>query len=121
MKVRFFRERLFFKVKYFPREQQLFLTRSALNSDTNNRRHFDETQANFNSETIEFLFKHRLANQNIYLSIYPSPFVLYRDQPHARLLPTQENTEKRQTEIHASRGIRTHDSSISAHEDSSYL
>jgi hypothetical protein len=45
------------------------------------------------------------------------------DQPIARSLPTQDNTntEKMQTDIHALSGIRTHDPSAQASKDSSCL
>jgi hypothetical protein len=46
------------------------------------------------------------------------------DQPVARPLPTHRTTQtqkKRQTDIHALSGIRTHDPSVWASEDSSWL
>jgi hypothetical protein len=43
--------------------------------------------------------------------------------PVARPLPTQDNTntEEKRTDIHASSGIRTHDSSVCAGEDTDYF
>jgi hypothetical protein len=47
--------------------------------------------------------------------------LLGRDQPVARPLPTQDNTNTVNADIHALSGIRTHDSSARASEDSSCL
>jgi hypothetical protein len=58
---------------------------------------------------------------NLFWRFVRTPWTGY--QPNARPLPTQDNTIQKNadTHIHASSGIRTHDPSVRAVEDSTCL